>query len=146
MSRRRLQSLLIDVLVVLTTVVAASAAQRPPIDEIVGEWRGSSICVDREAAPACTDEQVVYEIAATPGKPMAVTVKADKIVDGKRVPMGELEFARDVKDGSWTTVIETPRVHAIWQLTVKGGAMTGTMRLLPSNAVVRKMDLRRPAA
>ena len=48
---------------------------------------GSSVCTDRAAAPACTDGQVVYEIDATPGKPNAVTVKADKVVDGERIPM-----------------------------------------------------------
>ena len=39
-----------------------------PVDEIVGTWRGSSVCVDRQAAPACNDEQVVYEIGASPGR------------------------------------------------------------------------------
>jgi hypothetical protein len=116
---------------------------RGSVDEIVGTWSGSSTCVDRQAAPACNDEQVVYEISATPGKPDTVTVKADKVLDGKRVSMGDLEFARDAKSGSWTSELETPRVHALWRLTVHGTTLTGTLTLLPSNAVVRKIDLRK---
>ena len=73
------------------------------VDEIVGTWSGSSVCVDRQAAPACNDEQVVYEINASPGKPNTVTNKADKVVDGKRVSMGVLEFPRDAKNGRWTS-------------------------------------------
>ena len=78
------------------------------VDEIVGTWSGSSVCVDRQAAPSCNDEQVVYEINANPGKPDTVTAKADKVVDRKRVSMGTLEFAHDAKSSSWTSELDTP--------------------------------------
>ena len=113
------------------------------VDEIVGTWSGSSVCVDRQAAPACNDEQVVYEINASPGKPNTVTAKADKVVDGKRLSMGDLEFTHDAKSSSWTSEFETPRVHALWRLTVNGPVLAGTLTLLPSRAVVRKIDLRK---
>ncbi len=113
------------------------------VDEIVGTWSGSSVCVDRQAAPACNDEQVVYEINASPGNPNTVTAKADKIVDGKRVSMGILEFTHDAKSGSWTSEFDTPRFHALCRLTVNGAMLTGTLTLLPSKAVVRKIDLRK---
>jgi len=113
------------------------------VDEIVGTWSGSSVCVDRQTAPACNDEQVVYEINASPGKPDTVTAKADKVVDGKRVSMGVLEFTHDSKSNSWTSELDTPRVHALWRLTVKGALLAGTLTLLPSKAVVRKIDLRK---
>ena len=113
------------------------------VDEIVGTWSGSSVCVDRQAAPACNDEQVVYDINANAGKPDTVTVKADKVVDGKRVSMGALEFTHDAKNGSWTSEFDTPRFHALWRLTVDGAMLTGTLTLLPSKAVVRKIDLRK---
>lgn len=113
------------------------------VDEIVGTWSGSSVCVDRQAAPACNDEQVVYEINASPGKPSTVTAKADKVVEGKRVSMGILEFTHDAKSGSWTSEFDTPRFHALCRLTVNGAMLTGTLTLLPSKAVVRKIDLRR---
>lgn len=113
------------------------------VDEIVGAWSGSSVCVDRQAAPACSDEQVLYEIGASPGKPNTVTVKADKVVDGKRVPMGVLDFTRDAKSGNWTSEFENPRIHALWRLTVNGETLRGTMVLLPSKAVVRRVDLKK---
>jgi hypothetical protein len=109
----------------------------------VGTWRGSSLCVDREAAPACKDEQVVYEIAANPGKPNTVTVKADKVVGGKRESMGDLEFTHEAKSGSWTSEFENPRVHVLWRLTVTGETLKGTLVALPSGAVARKMDLKK---
>jgi hypothetical protein len=115
------------------------------VGEIVGTWSGSSVCSDRQAAPACNDEQVVYEINASSGKPDTVLVKADKIVDGKRVSMGDLEFTHDAS-GSWTSEFENPRAHGLWRLTVNGALMTGTLTLLPSKAVVRKMALRRDRA
>jgi len=113
-----------------------------PVGEIVGTWSGSSLCVDRQAAPACNDEQVVYEIKAS-SKPSTVSVDADKVVDGKRVSMGVLEFTHDAKSGSWTSELDTPRVHALWRLTANGAMLTGTLTLLPSQAVARKMELRR---
>jgi hypothetical protein len=116
------------------------------VGEIVGTWSGSSVCSDRQAAPSCNDEKVVYEIKASSGKPDTVLVTADKIVDGKRVSMGDLEFTRDAKSGSWTSESETPRFHGVWRLTVNGAMMSGTLTLLPSNAVVRKMALRRDRA
>jgi hypothetical protein len=113
------------------------------VEEIVGTWSGSSVCVDRQAAPACKDEQVVYGIKANPGKANTATAEAFKIVDGKRVSMGPLEFARDAKSGSWTSVLETPQVHALWRFAVDGAMLKGTLTLLPSEAVVRKIELRR---
>jgi hypothetical protein len=67
----------------------------------------------------------------------------DKVVDGKRMSMGVLDFSHDARSGSWTTEFETPRVHALWRLAVSGTTMTGTMMLLPSNAVARRVDLRK---
>ena len=113
------------------------------VEEIVGTWSGSSACVDRQAAPACNDERVVYEIKASSGKPNTVSVDADKVVDGKRVSMGVLEFTYDAKSGSWTSEFDNPQVHVLWRLTVNGAMVTGTMTQLPSKAVVRKIDLRR---
>src|SRR5512144_2989995 len=99
----------------LVAQVALGEAPGGPADDIVGTWRGSSVCVDRQAAPACTDEQVIYEIRASPGQPNTVTVRADKVVDGKRVSMGVLDFTLDAKTGGWTTEFETPRMHALWR-------------------------------
>jgi uncharacterized protein (DUF2147 family) len=140
MSRR---SVVVAVVFLSASLARGAAQGAGAVDEIVGTWSGSSVCSDRQAAPACKDEQVVYEIHANPGKPNTVTTKADKVVDGKRLPMGDLEFTRDAKDGSWTSEIDTPRVHALWRLRVDGATLSGTLTSIPSNAVVRKIDLRK---
>jgi len=110
--------------------------------KIAGTWRGTSTCVDRQAAPACNDEQVVYEVAAVAGSGDRVSIQADKIVDGERRNMGTQEYRLE-KDGSWTCEFQSPRVRTAWRLVVDGDRMTGTGTLLPSNAVVRKMELER---
>jgi hypothetical protein len=133
-------------IVVLTALAvvcgAAVARSASAVERIGGTWRGSSTCTDRVAAPACNDEQVVYEIVAVSGKPNTVALKADKVIDGKRVPMGVLDFTVD-KDGLWTSEFETPRVHAIWRLVPGATTMTGSLTLLPSKAVVRRVELKR---
>jgi hypothetical protein len=121
----------------------ARAGGQGAVEMIVGTWSGTSVCVDRQAAPACNDEKVVYEVKASPGRPDAVTIQADKVVDGKRVPMGDLPFTYDAKSGAWTSELETPRVHALYRLKVAGPSLTGTLTLVPSGAVVRRIDLRK---
>ena len=128
---------------VLVVACALGEALAGPVEEIVGTWRGTSACVDRQAAPACTDEEVIYEIVASPDHPEAVTATADKVVDGKRVPMGSFDFALEAASRSWTSELKTPRVHAIWRLSVSGTTLSGTLTLLPSKAVVRRVDLRK---
>lgn len=130
-------------LMALVAATAETGRADSPTDEIVGTWRGQSICTDRVAAPACNDEQVIYDISVTPGKANTVTVKADKVVDGKREPMGALDFTRDAKEGGWTTELQTPRFHAIWLLTPSGTRMQGSLTMIPSKAVVRRIDLRK---
>jgi hypothetical protein len=110
--------------------------------KIVGTWNGTSTCVDRQAAPACNDERVVYEITPVSGASDRVSVQADKIVNGERGTMGVLEF-RLAPDGSWTSEFQSPRSRSGWRLVVDGDRIAGTGTLLPSNAVIRKMELAR---
>jgi hypothetical protein len=116
------------------------AAEMGDLNEFLGTWRGKSTCVNREAAPACIDEVVVYEVRRS-DTPNAAVLRADKIVDGQRVPMGELAFAYSHKDGCWRSELSTPRVHGVWCLMVNSRVMTGSLRLLPENADVREVRL-----
>jgi hypothetical protein len=94
------------------------------------------------AAPACHDEVVVYEF--TPGaKPGTVHWKADKIVDGKRDPMGEMDLTYDTDDACWKAEFQSPRVHSVWCLVVYRAHMTGTARLVPGKQTVRRIDVRK---
>ncbi|MEA2238606.1 MAG: hypothetical protein QOC81_3330 [Thermoanaerobaculia bacterium] len=119
--------------------LAAAEASRP---SPIGIWRGTSTCTDLVAAPGCNDEIVVYEL--TPGsKSGMVHWKADKVVDGQRQPMGEMDLTYDTSEGCWRAEFQSPRMHSVWCLTVDGAHMTGTGRLLPGKQVIRKIDVRR---
>ena len=118
------------------------AAEKGDLSDFLGTWRGRSACVNRQAAPACTDEVVVYQVSRS-DTPNAAVLEADKIVDGQRVPMGELVFNYSQKDGCWRSELSTARVHAAWCLVINGRVMTGSLRLLPENAQVRQVQLTR---
>src|SRR4029079_18461825 len=80
----------------LGSTVAPAAREPHPasgLDFILGTWTGTSTCVgDR---PACKNETVVYRCVPMEGHPGQVRELADKILDGKRVPMGALLFDVD---------------------------------------------------
>jgi hypothetical protein len=121
-------------------VSSASGGITP--SELVGTWRGTSTCTDRVAAPACRDEVVVYEFSVG-AKPGTVHWKADKVVDGQRQPMGEMDVAYDRDDKCWKGEFISPRAHTVWCLAVDGDHLTGTGRLLPGKETVRRIDVRR---
>lgn len=138
-ARRRVAFVLISASwLAAASVRADESAQK----KIVGTWQGTSICTDLKAAPACKDERVVYEISAVANAADRVSVQADKIVGGERGTMGVLEY-RLQKDGSWTSEFEGPRGRSGWRLVIDGDRIHGSGWLVPSNAVIRKMELTR---
>lgn len=116
----------------------ATAAGSGDLKAFLGTWRGTSTCVNRTIAPACHDETVVYEVRRSE-KPDAAILAADKIVEGKRVPMGELEFVYSDKEGCWRAEFTT-RATGVWCLVVDGRNLKGSLRMLPENAEVRKVQ------
>ena len=115
------------------------AAERGNLAEFLGTWRGTSTCVDRELAPACNDETIVYEVSKSDADNEAL-LEAYKVVDGQRVPMGELKFVYNEKEECWRSEFTTTRVHAVWCLSITGVQMTGSLRVLPQNVDVRKVQ------
>jgi hypothetical protein len=133
----------------LGILMAASAALKaspaPPghdPEELLGTWRGTSTCADRVAAPACRDEVVVYDFTAAE-KAGTVRWKADKVVDGQRLTMGEIELAYDAEAGCWSGEVTSPRFHTVWCLVVDGAHLTGTGRSLPGKETLRRIDARK---
>jgi hypothetical protein len=117
----------------------------PPPEPIFGVWRGTSVCMDRERAPACKDEEVLYTFTRpADGAEGKAHLKADKIVDGNVVPMGELDFAYDPDVRAWTSEFQSPRFHGLWSYSVAGGRLTGTLLELPSRAILRTVSCLRP--
>ena len=128
-------------LVACALVVGAAGAQTQGAI-IVGTWRGTSTCVDREHYPACTDEQVIYDVRPHRDSPDTVALRADKVVNGVREFMSENDFVRQA-DGAWTTDIRTPRVTLRVTLRITGKRMTGTVTDLSSDRRIRDMALTR---
>jgi hypothetical protein len=129
------------VILLVTGLVGAVPQDHKP-SELVGTWRGTSTCTDRVAAPACNDEVVVYDFTPA-AKPGTVTWKADKVVDGVRVPMGKMDLSYDAREKCWLVEFKSARVHSVWCLVVDGTHLTGTGRLLPGNETVRKIEAKK---
>jgi hypothetical protein len=125
----------ISALFLFLSITAATSAQQA--SSLLGDWSGESICVGEVGA--CHDEQVVYHLAISKSDPKKFTLSADKIVDGKPEPMGDIDFAFDPANHILTGEFQNPRNHLLIQYTVKGNMMWGTMMLLPERRVVRQM-------
>ena len=121
---------------------ASAAPDEHKPSELIGTWRGTSTCTDRVAAPACHDEVVVYVFTAGE-KPGTVHWQADKIVDGKREPMGEFDLVYDAAEKCWSAEFRNARVHSVWRVVVDGTHLTGTAQLLPGKQTVRRIDARK---
>jgi len=136
------------VLHLLAALIAANMwGTQPAFDsrgpeELLGIWRGTSTCTDRVAAPACQDEKVVYEFTAGE-RTGTVHWIADKIVNGKRERMGELDLTYDTGEARWKVEFKSPRSTVIWRLSVEGKVLSGTAQLSPGNETVRRVELRR---
>jgi hypothetical protein len=113
------------------------------LSRLVGNWSGESVCVNREKFPACNDEQVVYHIVVAPGKTDAVTITADKIVNGKPEAMGTFDFVYDARRRTLTSEFKNDRVHVIFELAVKGDLLEGTLATLPDRTLVRRIKVKK---
>lgn len=110
---------------------------------ILGTWTGTSTCVgDR---PACKNETVVYRFVPIEGHPTQVRLLADKIIDGKRVPMGALVFDYHAETGEARSEFRVGRTHGIWSYTVAGDEIKGTLVILPEGSVGRDVKAHRVA-
>ena len=133
-------------MIILAAILAATASASPspaPVDSILGTWRGTSTCVDRQRHPACKDEVVVYEFRRKAGEEGVVTLNAGKIVEGQILPMGELDCRWDAERRSWTSEFRNERVHILWRFVVRGDAIEGTLVELPDGSLVRNVAVKR---
>jgi hypothetical protein len=118
-------------------------ARGSEISELVGNWSGESVCVNKEKFPACNDEQVVYRIVVATGKSDAVTITADKIVNGKPETMGTFDFVYDAQKRMLTSEFKNSRVHLIFELTVRGDILEGTLATLRDRTLVRHIKVKK---
>jgi hypothetical protein len=119
---------------------ARSAHQTTSDDSaVLGDWRGESICVVRESA--CHDEDSRYHVTKLAAKPGWVSMKLDKIVNGKTVTMGIMDCGYSAAKQSLTC--EFPR--GVMRFTVSDDKMEGTMTLL-DGTLWRKIILKKTLA
>jgi hypothetical protein len=128
----------------LSAVLAARAVEGAPTnDAFLGEWEGTSSCVDKARFPACKDEVVVYHVTSSPAGDSHATMAADKVVDGKALNMGTLDFRFDSNLKAWTSELRNPSGTALWSFQVTGSELSGTLVDLPSQALIRRVTAKK---
>src|SRR5882724_6769134 len=103
----------------ILSIAAAGTAAADSAPAFAGTWRGESQCAAKNTA--CHDEAVVFRIAALKEKPGYFSVDADKIVDGKAIHMGTLEFRFDTE--AVRIICDYPQ--GVWRLAVVGEKIAG---------------------
>ena len=130
-------------LAAMETAVAAPVATAAPKAEILGLWKGTSVCTKVEGNEFCRDETVVYNVVDVPGQPATVTLKAARVVDEIVQPMYSLYFTYRPDKGNWTSEFERPSFRGVWAYVVQGDEMTGTAAVLPGMTIVRNVVVKR---
>lgn len=126
---------------IFSTGACAQGSKTDEVSKLIGNWTGESICTDK-ARSACHDEKVIYHITKL-AEPDKVRLAADKLVDGKPEEMYVLDFTYDAEKGILSGEFQNARYHGLWQYTVKGNTMEGTLSLLPDNTIVRRIKVKK---
>jgi hypothetical protein len=128
----------------ITTVAGSGKTQMARAmnaSAIVGTWTGESICVGNR--PACRNEVVVYRFEPVAGKPTVVTLLADKISKGKRIPMYRLDFQYDESRRTLSCDFTQGRTRGTWEYKINGDLMQGTGIVTAGKSVARRVKVKR---
>lgn len=106
-----------------------------------GTWAGKSMCVGDH--PACKNENVVYRFVPFSGAPWQMRLLADKIIEGKRVPMGALMFAYDDTTRGMKCEFKRGTTRGVWYFEVDGDSLTGKLLVLPAGDKARDVRAKR---
>ena len=90
---------------------------------ILGRWSGTSTCVKADWNAACNDEVIIYDFV--PADSGRIMLHAQKVVDGKPEPMGDLELTYDPSTRQWSGNFDNARVSIRWIYEVSGSRLTG---------------------
>ena len=108
---------------------------------VTGTWSGQSVCAGNRTA--CKNEVVVYRFEPVAGRSTLITLLADKIVKGKRVPMYKLDFQYDETRHALSCEFTQGHTHGTWEYRVDGDSMEGTGIVLPGKSVARRVKVKR---
>jgi hypothetical protein len=114
------------------------------LSKLLGDWEGESVCADPNR-PACRNEHVVYHISKKEGETDAVTIDADKIVNGKPENMGALDCKHDASKSTLTCEFTVNGTHGVFEFTINGDEMEGTLRILPAGTLGRRINVKKVA-
>jgi len=101
---------------------------------IAGVWRGHSECAVKSSP--CHDEVNVYRFSKIAGDANKFSVRTSKIVDGKEVVMGSIEWRYNEKD----QIVECEKPPI--QLAIHGDKMEGALKL-EDGTVYRRIYLKK---
>jgi len=101
-------------------MISANTAFTQNAPQLIGDWKGESICQVKNSP--CHDETVVYHISKEKG-PGKFQIIADKIVDGKMVNMGTLDFTYEEENKALVCTFK----NGTFRLIIAGNKMEGTL-------------------
>src|SRR4051794_32140198 len=130
----RIGGLLQALLLSLPASLAAQSVAGPPI----GTWEGESVC---QVPKPCTTEHVVYEIREGPAGQL--TLAADKVVNGERLPMGELPCTWAAAEKKLSCPMENVRIPGDWIFVLSGDTLTGAATTRADHRLFRKINVQR---
>jgi hypothetical protein len=138
----RLLKLISYAATLLCLAVSLSTANYAQQPSLAGDWTGESLCAGNN--PSCHDEHVVYHISVDFADTTKVNIGADKIVDGKLEWMGNIALKYDQAKQTLTGDLQSPRYKGIWEFSVKGNVIEGTLSLFtPEKTVGRRIRVQR---
>jgi len=101
---------------------------------ISGTWRGNSECAVKNSP--CHDETNVYRFSEVAAQPGWFSGTGSKVVNGKEVSMGTLDWQYDAK----SHILESKNPNGVFRFVVGDDKMEGTL-LLPDATVYRRIHL-----
>jgi hypothetical protein len=125
---------------VATGAQAAPTASNGSTDQLVGDWRGRSLCVTT-TRPACTDETVLYRISKDKSGGNAFHLEASKLVQGKFESMGD---AMACNFEATRQQLLCPMGNGQWQLRWDGQKLFGGLLLDGALFRVVQVDKTKP--
>jgi hypothetical protein len=112
-------------------------------DAIVGDWRGSSVCTNRQIAPACADEQVRLVFTARSADRQIIHLEAQKLVATAYETMFEIDVQYSAIADEWSYAFETSRFKARWAFRVQSDRLAGTLTDQGSASQIRQVTATR---
>lgn len=110
---------------------------------IVGEWRGSSVCTNRQIAPACADEQVRLLFTARSADRQVIHLEAQKLVGTSYETMFEIDVQYSAVADEWSYAFETSRFNARWTFRVHSDRLAGKLTDQGSGSQIRQVTAKR---